>query len=72
MPPIFGNRKRPREEESPQRGETPPQSYELLLLTFRVRIAAAVVSAVTVVACVTAPQKRRNSPVKGNVLHLGL
>ena len=66
---IFGNRRRSRDEESPQRGETHPQSYELLLLTFRVSIAAAVVSAVAVAACVTAPQKRGKSPAKGNVPH---
>ena len=63
---IFGNRRRPRDEESPQRGETPPQAYELLLLTLRFCIAAAVVSAVAVAACVTAPQKRGKSQAKGN------
>ena len=67
MRTIFGNRRRPRDEESPERRETPPQSYEVALLTFRVSNAAAVVSVVAAAPCVTAPPKRGKSPAKGNI-----
>ena len=55
--------------EVPSEGKRPPQSDEVALLTSRVSIAAAVVSIVAIVPCVTAPQKRGKSPAKGNVPH---